>query len=77
MVNIELIFNMTSTKQVFNILSFNCYGLKSGLHSISNLVDQNNYEIMFLCEHWLRASEIQDINSYFSMHEGLQVFLQI
>jgi len=51
-------------KNAFNILTFNCHGLKSSIDYIMKLYNDN--DILFLSEHWLLSSEINLIkDKYF------------
>lgn len=42
--------------EILNIATFNCHGLKSSLAYVKYLV--SNHDVLFVCEHWLRPSEI-------------------
>ena len=47
-----------------DILSINCEGIKSNLHFINYLLN-NECDDMFVCEHWLKRSDLVENNSIF------------
>ena len=59
------------------MLTFNCYGLKSSLDYVKELMNTNN--VIFLNEHWLMDSDIlviKDILSEYDVYEikyGLRI----
>ena len=58
-----------------NILSYNCYGLNSALHSLSHFMEEVESNITFISEHWLRPNELSDIGNFFGF-KGYQSFLK-
>ncbi len=46
-----------------NILSLNCQGLKGNIDYIDNMLLTNSCDIIFLCEHWLRPSDMYTIKT--------------
>ena len=58
-----------------NILSFNCFGLKSALHPIENFIDSKSCDILFLSEHWLHESEIPTVSDFFTL-KGYQTYIK-
>ena len=47
-----------------DILSINCQGIKSNLNYINYLLN-NECDLMFVCEHWLKPCDLVEINSIF------------
>ena len=47
-----------------DILSINCQGIKSNLNYIKYLLN-NECDIMFVCEHWLKPCDLVEMNSIF------------
>ena len=50
-------------KNNFKCASFNCFGLKSSYASIDKLSDL--CEITYICEHWLKQSELNHVQQHF------------
>ena len=54
---------MMDNKRI-SCVSFNCFGYKSSSMFIENLC--NDYDICFLCERWLKPSELHNVKSSFN-----------
>ena len=50
--------NTSDNKLCFNIMSFNCYGMKSSLNMIMNQMKSS--ECIFVCETWLVSTNINN-----------------
>ena len=49
------------------LASWNCQGLKSNMQYASKLA--NSHDIVFLCETWLKPSDLNIVNEYFETYE--------
>ena len=54
-----------SVNMNINIINQNCQGIKSNICYINSLLE-HECNIMFVCEHWLKPSELYDVQSTFS-----------
>ena len=50
-----------------NLASWNCHGLKNNMQYASKLA--NSHDIVFLCETWLKPSDLNIMNEYFESYE--------
>ena len=55
---------MATADSVINAISFNCKGINSNFNYVLQLL-QNECDIMFVCEHWLKPSELYEANNTF------------
>ena len=55
---------MATDASVINAIGFNCKGIKSNFNYVEHLL-QNECDILFLCEHWLKPSELYETNNMF------------
>lgn len=55
---------MSSELCNINMLSLNCQGIKGNLGYINNML-LAKYDIMFVCEHWLRPCDMYTFNSMY------------
>ena len=46
-----------------NIISLNCKGIKGNLDYVEHLL-QNECDLMFVCEHWLKPCDLYQMNSH-------------
>ena len=49
---------------IINAIGFNCRGIKNNFNYVKQLL-QNECDILFLCEHWLKPSELHETNNMF------------
>ena len=54
-----------SVNMNINIINQNCQGIKSNICYINSLLE-HECNIMFVCEHWLKPSELYEVQSTFS-----------
>jgi exonuclease III len=54
-----------SNDKFLNIVSFNMHGFNQGIIQLKTLCNINQYEVIFLQEHWLTSDTIAQFN-YFS-----------
>ena len=47
-----------------DILSINCQGIKSNFNYINYLLN-NECDLMFVCEHWLKPCDLVEMNTTF------------
>ena len=59
---------MATDASVINAIDFNCKGIKSNFNYVEHLL-QNECDILFLCEHWLKPSEFYKPNNIFSQQD--------
>ena len=62
-------FIFTVLSSSFSLAAFNCHGLKSSISYVLDL--SNGHDIVFVCEHWLRVSEINTIRNIFEENDKL------
>ena len=53
---------MATDASVINAIGFNCKSIKSNFNYVEHLL-QNECAILFLCEHWLKPSELYETNN--------------
>ena len=52
-------------KMTINIINPNCQGIKSNICYVDSLLT-HECNIMFVCEHWLKPSELYKVKSTFN-----------
>ena len=55
---------MAAIRSTINIISLNCKGIKGNLDYVEHLL-QNECDLMFVCEHWLKPCDLYQMNSHF------------
>ena len=55
---------MATANSVINAIRFNCKGINSNFNYVQQLL-QNDCDIIFVCEHWLKLSELYKANNTF------------
>ena len=55
---------MAAIRSPINIISLNCKGIKGNLDYVEHLL-QNECDLMFVCEHWLKPCDLYQMNSHF------------
>ena len=66
-------YAQNNVKNIMNITSFNCNGLRSSISYVTELLKTSH--IMFMCEHWLLPSELSFFRNTFQ-NLGKKVFLK-
>ena len=61
MQNIDI---MAATRSSINVISLNCKGIKGNLDYVEHLL-QNECDLMFVCEDWLKSCDLYQMNSHF------------
>ena len=56
-------YAQNNVKNIMNITSFNCNGLRSSISYVTELL--KTCHIMFMCEHWLLPSELSFFRNTF------------
>ena len=54
---------MAAIRSPINIISLNCKGFKGNLDYVEHLL-QNECDLMFVCEHWLKPCDLYQMNSH-------------
>ncbi len=48
-----------------NVVGFNVHGLNSSYHTVEDLIDNHDADVVFVCEHWLRNAELNTFSRQF------------